>query len=105
MAGVGVRQPRRPGMADSDPRELILASIPIASSGFCIAQTVGCPSVTTSEPSVAVASEHRIRTKCCGFTASQTVPRRSQGESSALGNHIDTDAIIPGQFCHLTDFK
>ena len=28
-----------------------------------------------------------------------------QGRVQRFGNHVDTDAIIPGQFCHLTDFS
>src|SRR5207248_9703020 len=42
-----------------------------------------------------------------GAAASSTVTSQGaiSGRVQRFGDHVDTDAIIPGQFCHLTDQK
>ncbi|MFZ5470665.1 MAG: aconitase family protein [Myxococcota bacterium] len=55
------------------------------------------PSITSSEPKVEVAFAASAKADG-GEAASQVLHGRVQ----AFADHVDTDAIIPGQFCHLT---
>jgi aconitate hydratase/homoaconitate hydratase len=38
-----------------------------------------------------------------GFLAAPSVRPRIEGKAQLFGDHVDTDAMIPGEFCHLTD--
>ena len=58
------------------------------------------PEVRVSEPSVAVSASSTTADK--GTQAS--APSLLRSKVQRFADHIDTDAIIPGQFCHLTDF-
>jgi aconitate hydratase/homoaconitate hydratase len=58
------------------------------------------PEVTLSEPTVQV--EPAKATSSAGAKASAT---RVRGKAQRFGDHIDTDAIIPGEFCHLTQLS
>ncbi|HZH04834.1 MAG TPA: aconitase family protein [Myxococcaceae bacterium] len=55
------------------------------------------PEVRISEP--AVADSPRGGT---GTGADVQVAHKVQGRVQRFGDHVDTDAIIPGEFCHLT---
>ncbi|MFO0620640.1 MAG: aconitase family protein [Polyangia bacterium] len=89
------------GMAIRDPRELIQSIDQDRFQRILHRTDSRLPEVTVSEPSVAVASEHSVGQSAAASVRSSTISGRAQ----RFGNHIDTDAIIPGQFCHLTDFK
>lgn len=56
------------------------------------------PEITVSEPEIALAEKHAGGGAAAGAAAGGTVIGRVQ----RFGDNIDTDAIIPGQFCHLT---
>ncbi|MBI3184538.1 MAG: 3-isopropylmalate dehydratase [Myxococcales bacterium] len=55
------------------------------------------PEVRAAEPSVSL--EQRRARRAGGKEATGTTLR---GRVQRFGDHVDTDAIIPGQFCHLT---
>jgi aconitate hydratase/homoaconitate hydratase len=56
------------------------------------------PQIRTSEPRVAVDAQ----THAQGSTSDLSRGRPVMGRLQRFGDHIDTDAIIPGEFCHLT---
>ena len=58
------------------------------------------PEVRVSEPSVAVTASSTTADK----GAQASAPSLLRAKVQRFADHIDTDAIIPGQFCHLTDF-
>jgi aconitate hydratase/homoaconitate hydratase len=100
------------GMEVRDPRPL-LARIDPARLAKILGQEVGrIPEVAfrVSEPSpVATTGSARPESPGSPASAGGEIPVPS-GDSSLLsgrvqrfGDHVDTDAIIPGQFCHLTD--
>jgi 3-isopropylmalate dehydratase small subunit len=53
--------------------------------------------VRTTEPEIRV---HRLQAEQRG--ASDGAARIVRGRVQRFGDHVDTDAIIPGEFCHLT---
>ena len=89
------------GMVVRDPRELLAAIDQDRYLRILRRGEQSLPSVTLSEPEVATVAESGPSTASASSVAPVTVVGRTQ----RFGNHIDTDAIIPGQFCHLTDFK
>ncbi len=59
------------------------------------------PTIQTSEPAPVSAPEAAVAHASTGAAApASTITARVQ----RFGNHIDTDALIPGEFCHLTSF-
>jgi 3-isopropylmalate dehydratase small subunit len=58
------------------------------------------PEVHHREPEIEVAAA-RQKKAAAGAAASKVIAGRTQ----RFGDHIDTDAIIPGQFCHLTKLE
>jgi 3-isopropylmalate dehydratase small subunit len=56
--------------------------------------------VRVSEPSITVADAGAV--SAAGEGAQGQVLR---GRVQRFGDHVDTDAIIPGEFCHLTDLE
>lgn len=63
-------------------------------------QQTALPAVTHSQPSPA---PHAAVNAGAKATSSASEPRVIEGRIQRFGDHIDTDAIIPGEFCHLTD--
>ncbi|MAF26592.1 MAG: 3-isopropylmalate dehydratase [Gemmatimonadetes bacterium] len=62
----------------------------------------GAPSVTIVEPSVESAEEAAPE----GVAVDAAVASGAvEGKAQLFGDHVDTDAIIPGEHCHLTDPK
>jgi aconitate hydratase/homoaconitate hydratase len=55
--------------------------------------------VRTSEPEIAPAETHKAQS---GGSRPEGIVH---GRVQRFGDHIDTDAIIPGQFCHLTSLE
>lgn len=88
------------GMAIRDPREL-LQNIDQDRFARILHRQDLLPEVSVSQPQVAVVAESSAAATSGAQVAASTISGRTQ----RFGNHIDTDAIIPGQFCHLTDFK
>src|SRR5262245_54793690 len=56
------------------------------------------PEVQPTEPEPAVATGRSAAPAATGERAASSV----RGRVQKFGDHVDTDAIIPGQFCHLT---
>jgi aconitate hydratase/homoaconitate hydratase len=56
------------------------------------------PEVHLAEPETAVAPSEQTGDGAATSTANRVLAGRVQ----RFGDHVDTDAIIPGQFCHLT---
>lgn len=63
--------------------------------------TKALPSITITEPVVALDTE---ATSGQGAEAS-TEPKLLRSKVQRFGDSVDTDAIIPGDFCHLTDLE
>src|SRR4029077_7740479 len=59
------------------------------------------PSLIISEPEVHVETGTSIANGDAGATDKRVLHGRVQ----RFGDHVDTDAIIPGQFCHLTTLE
>jgi aconitate hydratase/homoaconitate hydratase len=59
------------------------------------------PPVTLNTPSAPAANGSTIKHARNG----QHVADRIVGHAQLFGDHVDTDAIIPGEFCHLSDLK
>jgi aconitate hydratase/homoaconitate hydratase len=58
------------------------------------------PEVRVTQPHVQV-SEAAAHEASAGHDSEKTV----RGRVQRMGDHVDTDAIIPGQFCHLTKLE
>jgi 3-isopropylmalate dehydratase small subunit len=56
------------------------------------------PQITISEPEM-----HVVRHKSSSGAATSTNQGIISGKVQRFGESVDTDAIIPGEFCHLTD--
>jgi 3-isopropylmalate dehydratase small subunit len=56
------------------------------------------PEITISEPEMQV-----VRRKSSAGAATDTTHSVISGKVQRFGESVDTDAIIPGEFCHLTD--
>jgi aconitate hydratase/homoaconitate hydratase len=74
---------------------------------------VRVPEVKIDEPAIALSPEPqagRDAARAGGDTeraggAGAAPSTKLHGNAQRFGDHVDTDAIIPGQFCHLTDLK
>lgn len=60
------------------------------------------PALRTDEPAVRV-EPRRLDATDPSTTNASRAPNVIEGRVQRFGAHVDTDAIIPGQFCHLTD--
>ncbi len=89
------------GMAIRDPRELLQSIDQDRFARILHRQDRLLPEVAVSHPQVTVVAESSAAATGGGKVAASIISGRTQ----RFGNHIDTDAIIPGQFCHLTDFQ
>jgi aconitate hydratase/homoaconitate hydratase len=85
-------------MRIADPRELI-AEISEEEFQRLLAPAPSLPPVVVSEPEVAV--EPAAAAEPGEEPADERAPLA--GRAQLFGDHVDTDAIIPGEFCHLTD--
>jgi 3-isopropylmalate dehydratase small subunit len=59
------------------------------------------PEIRSAEPAIAVAAGAGASSHREGAAAHQPL----RGRVQRFGDHVDTDAIIPGQFCHLTSLE
>lgn len=89
-------------MTATDPRPL-LAKVDRARFAAILGRDEGArlPEVTLSEPTLDLA-------KAAGAGAASTAakaPATVHGRVQRFGDAVDTDAIIPGQFCHLTKLE
>lgn len=90
------------GMAITDPRPL-LAKIDPARFERLLGRdpSAPLPEVRHIDPEApaqpATASNEHV--------VAATAPRLLTGRVQRFGDHVDTDAIIPGQFCHLTSLE
>jgi len=57
------------------------------------------PEITTTEPTMRVSPEQR------GAQAATSAAGTVRGRVQRFGDSVDTDAIIPGEFCHLTSLE
>lgn len=90
--GMKVRDPR-PLLAQVDPdrfRRLLRRSA-----------EVKVPEIRSESPAIAVTAP-----PAAAAAQSDAAPAALvRGRVQRFGDHVDTDAIIPGQFCHLTDLR
>ena len=88
------------GMRITDPRPL-LERVDRARYDKILGRDANAmlPSVTVSEPHMTVVPDaESVKQTKVGAAA-----RVISGRVQRFGSHVDTDAIIPGEFCHLTD--
>ena len=88
------------GMQLTDPRPLLARVDRERYAALLRRAPASLPSLTLSEPTP--------RIEAPGPSASApaaSAPRVIDGAVQRFGDNIDTDAIIPGEFCHLTDLK
>jgi len=84
-------------MGVRDPRPLLAALSPEEFKSYL--KPVGAmPSITISEPSAVVGVQEKA-----GVAASDTRAAMIEGHAQVFGDNVDTDAMIPGEFCHLTE--
>ena len=100
--GMEVRDPR-PLLARIEPQRL--AKILGRDVGRIpeLAFSTSEPSHTAALPGAASASDAAMGTSPAGTAAPSANQEPVRGRLQRFGDHVDTDAIIPGQFCHLTD--
>jgi aconitate hydratase/homoaconitate hydratase len=84
----------------TDPRAL-LARIPEDEFQSYLPGAKTRPAVTVREPATDL-REGEIRT-ASGGAPSTNGAEILEGRVQRFGDHVDTDAMIPGEFCHLTD--
>ena len=88
------------GMSVSDPRPLLERV-----DRDRLARILGrkdsrpLPEITVSEPMM------RVEQAAAGTKAAQNESRVARGQVQRFGDSVDTDAIIPGEFCHLTKLE
>lgn len=88
------------GMSVSDPRPLLERV-----DRDRLARILGrkdsrpLPEITVSEPTM------RVEQAAAGTKAAQNESRVARGRVQRFGDSVDTDAIIPGEFCHLTKLE
>ncbi len=58
------------------------------------------PELRVTEPSISIPAGGGAKAGAAGAAAAKTL----SGKVQRFADHIDTDAIIPGQFCHLVKF-
>ena len=88
------------GMKIADPRRL-LARVDPSRYAKLLRRDLGrtLPEIRLSEPKIdLVEKASAAPTVSAGAAPTGTIVGRAQ----VFGDHVDTDAIIPGQFCHLT---
>lgn len=59
------------------------------------------PPLVVTDPKPAI--EEPLKDEACEPTARTSGGAIIHGRAQVFGDHVDTDAIIPGEFCHLTD--
>ncbi|HTN88522.1 MAG TPA: aconitase family protein [Sorangium sp.] len=86
------------GMAVADPRPLLERVDRTRFDRALGRGSARLPEVTTEDPVIewTVRREHEAR-------ADSGVKSTVAGRVQRFGDHVDTDAIIPGEFCHLTE--
>ena len=62
-------------------------------------ETRALPEITTAEPTM------HVEPRGDGKTAQRGAVRTIRGRVQRFGDSVDTDAIIPGEFCHLTKLE
>jgi aconitate hydratase/homoaconitate hydratase len=84
-------------MRITDPRPLLATLSPEEFASYL--KPVGLPpEIRTSEPSAAVGE-----TQAAAVASTAVANGTIEGHAQVFGNHVDTDAMIPGEFCHLTE--
>ena len=88
-------------MKIADPRAT-LAKLDVARFNRILGRDSGrpVPNLVTREPDVAV-----TQAKATAHAGGGLVGKSLSGRAQVFGDHVDTDAIIPGQFCHLTQLE
>jgi aconitate hydratase/homoaconitate hydratase len=87
-----------------DPRPF-LAGIDRHRLARLLGQDAGKPApevhVPREEPAIAYTTQEGEGREAGGAAPAQVL----RGRAQRFGDHVDTDAIIPGQFCHLTEMR
>lgn len=83
-------------MRVTDPRALLESLSPEEFRSYL--KPVGpLPSITITEPAAVVALQQAARAESVAST------NAIEGRAQLFGDNVDTDAMIPGEFCHLTE--
>lgn len=85
----------------SDPRPYI-ARLDRDRVSRLIAAKSGLPAVVHTQPQPQPAAAGAGKTRAAGR---QEQPAVLTGRAQLFGDHVDTDAMIAGEFCHLSDLK
>jgi aconitate hydratase/homoaconitate hydratase len=86
------------GLTITDPRPLLARVDPARFDRLLGRATRDkLPDIRHTEPSIAVS-----KNVATGHATDGTATGAFTGRVQRFGDHVDTDAIIPGQFCHLT---
>ncbi len=90
------------GMEITDPRPL-LAKVDRDKYQRALKreEVVRVPDIRPAEPKVELEGEHGAQ----GNGGSAVKGNAVRGRVQHFGDHVDTDAIIPGEFCHLTNLE
>jgi len=86
----------------ADPRPLI-ARISEAEFRSFLDAPAALPSVSITEPTVNVVAAATNGSERSRKTESRVEATVIAGKAQLFGDHVDTDAMIPGEFCHLTE--
>jgi aconitate hydratase/homoaconitate hydratase len=86
----------------TDPRPLV-AGISQAEFRSLLDAAPALPSVTISEPAPEVSAPESNGTERAAVEETHDDTPAIQGKAQLFGDHVDTDAMIPGEFCHLTE--
>jgi 3-isopropylmalate dehydratase small subunit len=88
------------GMAVSDPRPL-LAKVDRDRLANILDRTTSrtLPEITVAEPAM------HVEAVAAGAKAAHADSQVVRGQVQRFGDSVDTDAIIPGEFCHLTKLE
>jgi aconitate hydratase/homoaconitate hydratase len=102
LASAAVVAASAPTLTVTDPRSLLADVAPDRFDRLLgRAPARPLPEVRASEPALSIG-------KATHAQAAPAVPAGSKvlrGRVARFGDHVDTDAIIPGQFCHLTTLE
>jgi aconitate hydratase/homoaconitate hydratase len=86
----------------TDPRPLV-AGISQAEFRSLLDAAPALPSVTISEPAPDVSAAESNGSERVAVEETHDDTPAIQGKAQLFGDHVDTDAMIPGEFCHLTE--
>lgn len=85
-----------------DPRSLLAEISPEEFASY-LSKATSMPKVVIVEPAVEVMTGKGSAGAGSGLGHAGTEATKIRGRVQCFGDHVDTDAMIPGEFCHLTE--